>query len=40
MPNATPRVLSAYSDGLVTGWGVAGSAAIVIETLGSEVASS
>ena len=36
-PGATPLVLSAYSDGSVTGRGVAGSAAIVIETLDGEV---
>ena len=34
---AQPLVLSAYSDGSVTGRGVAGSAAIVIETADGEV---
>ena len=38
-PDATPLVLSAYSDGSVTGRGVAGAAAIVIETTHGEVVS-
>ena len=36
-PGTQPLVLSAYSDGSVTGRGVAGSAAIVIETTDGEV---